>query len=111
MSAIISWDDAEQRGQLDDPRGYAKAYVNEKCGAKHVSMHISVIKPRMRAHDPHQHDGEEIYFILEGEAEVTIEDVAFTVKANTAIFINGPQMHGIRNSGDGILKYMVIIAK
>jgi mannose-6-phosphate isomerase-like protein (cupin superfamily) len=107
MSAIISWDDAELRGQLDDPRGYSKAYVS----AEHVRMHISVIKPKMRAHDPHQHDGEEIYFILEGEAEVTIENEAFTVKANTAIFVNGPKMHGIRNSGDGVLKYMVIIAK
>ncbi|MEK7396735.1 MAG: cupin domain-containing protein [Candidatus Poribacteria bacterium] len=111
MSGIISWNDAELRGKIDDPRGYSKAFVNEKMGAKHLTMHISVIKPGMRAHDPHQHDGEEIYFILEGEAEVTIEDVAFTVNAYGAIFINGPKMHGIRNSGDGVLKYMVIIGK
>ena len=111
MSAIISYDDAELRGRIDDPRGYSKAYVNEKMGANHLTMHISVIKPGMRAHDPHQHEGEEIYFILEGEAEVTIEDVAFTVNANGAVFVNGPQMHGIRNLGDGVLKYMVIIGK
>ena len=111
MAAIISWDDAKLRGQLDDPRGYAKLFINEGCGAKSLRMHISVIKQDMRAHDAHQHDNEEIFFILEGQAEVTIEDKAFTAKANTAIFVEPGKMHGIRNSGTGLLKYMIIISQ
>ncbi len=111
MSAIISWGDAELRGQLDDPRGYAKLFVNEKIGAEHLTMHISVIKPGKRAHDAHQHEGEEIYFILEGKAKVTIEDESIIAEAHTAVFVNGPIMHGISNAGDDVLKYMVIIAK
>lgn len=111
MSAIISWSDAELRGNIDDPRGYAKLFVNSKLGAEHLTMHISVIKPNMRAHDAHQHDGEEIYFILEGKAKVTIGDDSMIAEANTAVFVNGPIMHGISNAGDGVLKYMVIIGK
>lgn len=111
MAAVILWDNAKQRGQLDDPRGYAKIFVDDERGAERLRMHVSVIKPGMRAHDPHQHDGEEIYFILEGEAEVTIKDEAFTAKANTAIFITPNIVHGIRNSGSELLKYMVIIAR
>lgn len=111
MALIISWDNARQRGQLDDPRGYAKVFVDETLGAKKLRMHISVIKPGMRAHDPHQHEGEEIYFILEGTAEVSIEDEIFIANANTAVFVNSNKMHGIRNAGDSVLKYMVIIAK
>lgn len=111
MSKVVSWDDAKQRGQLDDIRGYSKVFVDEECGAKSLRMHISVIRPGMRAHDPHQHDGEEIYFILEGEAEVTIEDEPFLVKANSAVFITPGRRHGIRNPGGETLKYMVIIAQ
>jgi len=111
MAAIVSWENAKQRGHLDDSRGYAKVYVDSSLGAEHLSMHISVIKGGMRAHDPHQHDGEEIYFILEGIAEVTIEDEAFIANANTAIFVTGDKMHGIRNYSDDNLKYMVIITR
>ncbi len=111
MASIISWEKAKQRGQLDDPRGYAKIFVDETSGAEKLRMHISVINPGMRAHDPHQHEGEEIYFILEGSAEVSIEDEVFIANANTAVFVTSDKMHGIRNAGDSILKYMVIIAR
>lgn len=109
MSNIISWKEAKQRGDESDPRGYSKVFIDESCGAKKLRMHISVIKPGMRAHDAHQHDGEEICFVLEGEAEVTIEDQAFVVEPNTAIFFPPGKRHGIRNAGDKVLKYMIII--
>ncbi len=111
MAKIVSWDDAKLRGQLDNPRGYARIFVDDSCGAEHLRMHISVIKPGMRAHDPHQHDGEEIFFILAGEAEVTIEDEAFRVEENTAIFVEPNRLHGIRNPGTEELKYMIIIGR
>ena len=111
MASIISWENSKQRGQLDDPRGYAKIFVDETLGAEKLRMHISVIDPGMRAHDPHQHEGEEIYYILEGEAEVSIEDENFLVNANTAVFVTPDKIHGIKNAGNSILKYMVIIAK
>jgi len=93
---------------LDDPRGYAKVYVDSSLGAEHLSMHISVIKGGMRAHDLHQHDEEEIYFILEGIAEATIDGEAFIANAGTAIFVTGDKMHAIRNYSDDTIKYQFL---
>ncbi|MBD3183235.1 cupin domain-containing protein [Candidatus Poribacteria bacterium] len=110
MASVISWDKARLRGKPEDPEGYAKIYVDETIGAKKLKMHISVIKPGMRAHEEHTHEGEEIFFILEGEARITLEGVSFKAGPNTAVFVEGPKMHGISNPGPETLKYMIIIA-
>lgn len=107
---IITWDTAEYVSH-GDPESYAKRFINEKCGAKKLEMHVSVVGPGKRAHAPHKHGGEEIIFILSGEATVTIEGKKEKVSSNTAIFPPPGVLHGIENSGDEPLKYMIIRTK
>ena len=48
---------------------------------------------------PHRHPQAEVYFILDGELEVTIDGQRHTVKPNTTIFIPGKAEHGTVNVG------------
>ena len=106
--SIISWENAETRHRKE---GFIKIYVDEKIGARKLRMHLSVLGPYKRPHKPHRHEGEEIFFILEGEGEVKIEDEEFKVGPMTAIYIPSNLLHGIENAGEKVLKYLVIVAK
>ena len=109
--SVITWDTARTKARRGDPQGLVKLYVNESIGAKRIRMHLSVVGPHRKPHEAHRHDGEEIFFILEGEGSVLIEDEKFKVSPMTAVFIPPGYLHGIENTGDKPLKYLVIIAK
>jgi quercetin dioxygenase-like cupin family protein len=102
---IIPWDEARKR---EHARGFAMPFVNAECGAQKLAMHVSVIQPGEAAHDPHAHEGEEIMFVLDGTAEVTMEGETQRVGANTAVFCPPNVLHGIRNAGDTPIRYLII---
>ena len=102
---IIPWDDgAIQRHD----RGFMLPFVGEACGAHQLRLHVSVINPGEAAHPPHQHAGEEIIFLFEGEGEATIGDEKHPMRAMSALFCPEHVMHGLRNSGSTPIKYAVI---
>ncbi len=47
---------------------------------------------------PHRHSHAEVYFVLEGELEVTIDGIKHCVTPNTTIFVPGNAEHGTRNA-------------
>ena len=47
---------------------------------------------------PHRHSHPEVYFVLEGELEVTIDGIKHCVTPNTAIFVPGNAEHGTFNA-------------
>ncbi len=47
---------------------------------------------------PHRHSHAEVYFVLEGELEVTIDGIKHCVTPNTTIFIPGNAEHGTLNA-------------
>lgn len=103
---IIEWDESRKR---EHDRGYSMPYVNESsCGARELEMHLSVVNPAQSAHPPHAHEGEEIMFLLEGTAEVTIGDERYIIGPYTALFCPENVLHGLRNCGDTPIKYLVI---
>jgi mannose-6-phosphate isomerase-like protein (cupin superfamily) len=60
---------------------------------------------------PHFHPRtEEIYYILHGEAEMTIDDEQQTVAAGDAIGISPGQVHTIRNTGQEVLIFLCCCA-
>lgn len=112
MKHIISWEEARTKMRRDDPKGFSKLFVDESCGAEHIRFHVTVTSPEARAHPPHTHDDEEeIFYVLEGVGEVTIDGENFRVEAGTSVFVPPGKTHGIRNAGDTPLKYMVIICR
>jgi len=104
---IIPWDEGRKRVHA---RGFQMPYVNPAVGARQLAMHLSCIEPGLAAHDPHSHAGEEIIFVLEGEAEITLGSERHVVGPNTAIFCPEHAYHGIRNCGDRPLRYLILRA-
>jgi mannose-6-phosphate isomerase-like protein (cupin superfamily) len=52
----------------------------------------------------HRHAPAEVYYVFAGTGIVTLEDQEVQVKAGTAVFIPGMAEHGIRQTGNEILR-------
>jgi mannose-6-phosphate isomerase-like protein (cupin superfamily) len=72
------------------------------------TLKMSVVAPHMATHAPHVHPEDEIFFILEGNAEVYLNGKWKAVGPNTSFYCPSYVEHGIRNPGDKELKYLVI---
>jgi mannose-6-phosphate isomerase-like protein (cupin superfamily) len=94
-----------------DIKGINRFIFEAGADEDRLHLHISDVEPGTRAHPPHQHDGQEIFYVFTGEGEVMFGDTAHRVTANEAIHVDCNVLHGIRNVGDTPLRYAVIIAK
>ena len=92
--------------------------VNEKSGWHYFftdkekqngwSIKMSYVNPGTYRHAAHKHSGDEIIFILEGKAEITIEGQSKVVGPNTSLYFPKGALHGLKNAGSTALKYLVI---
>ena len=74
-----------------------------------LRFHISEVGPQSRSHAPHQHDGYEAFYMIEGEGTLEIEDETYTLKANESAAFDPQKLHGIRNDTDQPMRYLVIL--
>jgi mannose-6-phosphate isomerase-like protein (cupin superfamily) len=73
-----------------------------------VSVHESSLAPQSEPHPPHHHNGEEIFLMLEGTLEVTINGKSSRISRGSVAFIGSGDEHGIRNPGETPARYYVI---
>ena len=73
-----------------------------------VSVHESSLAPQSEPHPPHHHNGEEIFMVLEGTLEVTINGKSSRISRGSVAFIGSGDQHGIRNPGEVSARYYVI---
>ncbi len=76
-----------------------------------LSLHISEVGPGQRAHPPHTHDGQEIFYVFSGEGEVLFGEETHCISENEAVHVDCQVLHGIRNIGESPLRYAVIISR
>jgi mannose-6-phosphate isomerase-like protein (cupin superfamily) len=91
-------------------KGITRYLHDADLGEKDLRLHISQVEPGNRSHPPHRHEGFEAFYILEGQGTVEIEDDEFIINANETAVFDPRKMHGLRNDGDGVLKYIVLRA-
>ena len=72
------------------------------------SVHESALAPHSEPHPPHHHNGEEMFLVLDGALEVTINGKPSKVGPGSVAFIGSGDEHGIRNPGETLAKYYVI---
>jgi mannose-6-phosphate isomerase-like protein (cupin superfamily) len=53
----------------------------------------------------HAHEQEQCYFILEGEGVMTVGEEKARVGAGDCIFIPSNVLHGLKNTGNKVLRY------
>ncbi len=72
------------------------------------TLKMSVVKPHAATHEPHRHAEDEIFFVLEGSAEVYLNGDKMALQPYASFYCPPDSEHGIRNIGDTELKYLVI---
>jgi mannose-6-phosphate isomerase-like protein (cupin superfamily) len=100
---------------VTDRIGVSELFVDDtlKEDDNPLYFHHRTVPPGSRAHAAHTHDAEgqvECFFIIEGEAEVQIEDEVRRLHAGQGAVINTRRLHGFRNVGDVPLRYVVMTA-
>lgn len=58
----------------------------------------------------HSHTVEEILEVIEGQAEIRIEDEVMSVLPNQSVIVPAGSRHGFTNTGSGILKVRATLA-
>ncbi len=94
-----------------DIKGIDRFIFEAGADSEQLHLHISEVAPGTRAHPPHQHDGQEIFYVFSGEGEVVFGEQKHRLTDNQAIHVDCRVLHGIRNVGDTPLRYAVIIAR
>ncbi len=67
--------------------------------AQHFSMGYVVLEPDGGQVPWHNHENEEVYFLLEGEAEICIGEERETLGAGQAVYIPSNAYHQLTNVG------------
>lgn len=80
----------------------------DKQFADGKTLKMSVVKPHAATHEPHVHEEDEFFFVLEGKAEFYLEGKTAVAGPYTSFYCPSGRKHGIRNVGDTELKYLVI---
>lgn len=80
----------------------------DKSFANGKTLKLSVVGPHQATHAPHKHAEDEFFFILEGTAEFYLDGETRTAGPMTSFYCPSWQMHGIKNTGDTELKYLVV---
>lgn len=94
-----------------DIKGIGRFTFTDGADDDKLHLHVSEVGPGTRAHPPHRHTGQEIFYVLSGRGEVLVGEETHILDSGDAIQVECTVEHGIRNAGDSSLRYAVIIAK
>ena len=93
-------------------KGLGKYIVDSGIDPQMLRMHITEIAPGTSAHAPHTHAGVEAFYVLEGQGTLNVDGEApQSLGPNDVIILDPAKLHGLTNTGDTPMRYMVIIAK
>jgi mannose-6-phosphate isomerase-like protein (cupin superfamily) len=93
---------------VDKTKAGYQFWFFDKEFAQGRTLKLSAVGPHQASHPPHEHDGHEFFFVLEGQAEFFLDGKTRRVGPQTALYAPPHVMHGISNVGDGELRYLVI---
>lgn len=83
------------RKYFDHPTGMCENY----------EMHITYLKQKGLSHVGHQHVNTKIIFVINGEAEMTIDGKAYTGGPGNLFFVESGKMHQAGNAAEKPCSY------
>jgi quercetin dioxygenase-like cupin family protein len=99
----VTWND--KRGHVS----FRSLIDGDETASSHLTFGTSTLAPGGYL-APHRHPPAEIYYILAGNAVLTIDGVRHNVEAGTGIFIPGNAEHGIVNASSMTVKFLYAFA-
>ncbi len=88
--------------------GYQYWFIDQNFLEDGETVKLSVVGPNQATHPPHKHAGDEIFYILEGNAQFYLNGQTTTGGHNTTFYCPEFSDHGISNVSNQTLKYLVI---
>ena len=88
--------------------GWAYWFVREPSTETGMNLKMTYVDKQTETHPPHQHIEKEIFYIIEGQAEVFMSGVTRVIGPNTSMYCPPDVIHGIKRIDDKPLKYLVI---
>lgn len=85
-------------------------FLTRAFSGSNLYVKMSYVDTATALHGSHQHADPEFFYILEGEAVITINGQEKTVGPNTCIFCPPNVPHAIRRANDQPLRYLVVHA-
>ena len=80
--------------------------VPESCGGStQLSVTLVEMEPGGFQHT-HSHQAEQTYYVIEGSGVMTVDAEQRQVEAGDCIFFASGSRHGLRNTGDTVLRYL-----
>ena len=92
------------RYQRDDITSYLLVSQGT-CSAENLAITIVEMEPGGFQH-LHSHEPEQMYFILEGQGLMTVDGEVRPVQTGDCIFFPPFAEHGLKNTGEGVLRYL-----
>ena len=81
----------------------------ERTPSRSVSMGTLELPPGSSL-DAHHHAPPEVYFVTDGRGTLLIGNEQRAVRAGDVVYIPGDHVHGIKNTGDDLLKLVWMFA-
>jgi quercetin dioxygenase-like cupin family protein len=90
-------------------KGIDHCFLDADLNGEPLHVHISEVGPGERSHPPHRHGGIEAFYMLQGEGTLEIDGETQLVKTNEVAVFDPQKLHGLVNTGNIPMRYMVII--
>lgn len=86
---------------------FRRLVMGKGYNAVPMEIHETILPPGGAPHPAHRHPGDELFFIMKGTVEVTINGKSSKLGAGGAAYAAGGDEHGIRNAGNEPAQYFV----
>lgn len=92
-----------------EKKGISRYLLDADVEGEPLRVHISEVEAGERSHPPHRHGGFEAFYMIEGEGSLEIDGERHLLRANEAAVFDPRKLHGLVNTSQAPMRYMVII--
>ncbi len=102
--------DGEPRPMNDD-KGFVRSLIGPADGASMVDVHVNRLHPGIPPAPYHVHtNAENVYIVLEGEAEAIVDGTRYRLRKGDVVFIPPGVPHAAGSTDDGPVTLLEIYA-
>lgn len=101
--------DADLLKYISNEKGGRINYFNRPTAmCENFEMHVTQLNTKGPSHAPHTHIDSEIILVINGQVELSIDEMTYTGSDGDLFLIKSNEMHGIKNIGEGPCKYFAL---
>ena len=99
------------RRELRYGRGEVERIADSELGARHLDLHVNVLRPGVAAGPYHRHsNAENAYYVLSGDVLVVIDEAEHRLGPGDSAFIPPGVAHSVTNMGEREARLIEIYA-